>query len=111
TTLNNLAALYEAQGRYAQAEELYHRSLAIREQLLGPDHPEVAIMLNNLAGLYRATGLGEKAESLYDRSLAVMEKIFGPRHPNTAIVRANRDAYKHTAPNKANSADAKKRRG
>ena len=38
--LNNLAALYQAQGRHAEAEPLYKRALAIREKALGPDHPE-----------------------------------------------------------------------
>ena len=51
-SLNNLAALYEAQGRYADAEPLYKRSLAICEKALGPDHPDVAMSLNNLAVLY-----------------------------------------------------------
>jgi tetratricopeptide (TPR) repeat protein len=32
TALNNLAGLYQAQGRYAEAEPLYRRSLAIREK-------------------------------------------------------------------------------
>ena len=41
-SLNNLAELYRAQGRYADAEPLYKRSLAIREKALGPDHPDVA---------------------------------------------------------------------
>ena len=40
--LNNLAALYYAQGQYAQAEPLYKRALAIWEKALGPDHPYVA---------------------------------------------------------------------
>ncbi len=52
TSLNNLAAPYEAQGRYTQAEPLLKRSLAIREKALGPDHPFVATSLNNLAALY-----------------------------------------------------------
>jgi len=42
TSLNNLAALYDSQGQYAQAEPLYKRSLAIREKAFGPDHPDVA---------------------------------------------------------------------
>ena len=29
------------QGRYAEAEPLYQRSLAFREKALGPDHPDV----------------------------------------------------------------------
>ncbi len=38
TSLNNLAALYQAPNRYAEAEPLYQRSLAIREKgaLWGP---------------------------------------------------------------------------
>ena len=41
TTLNNLALLYKNLGKYAEAEPLYSRALAIREKALGPDHPEV----------------------------------------------------------------------
>ena len=41
-SLNNLAALYQAQGRYAEAEPLYKRALAISEKALGPEHPDVA---------------------------------------------------------------------
>lgn len=39
------------QGNYEEAERLYKRSLALREKVLGPDHPAVALGLNNLAGL------------------------------------------------------------
>jgi TPR repeat protein len=39
-SLNNLAALYRAQGQYAQAEPLFKRSLAILAKALGPDHPD-----------------------------------------------------------------------
>ena len=53
TSLNNLAELYRAQGRYAEAEPLHKRALAIREKALGPEHPDVAQSLNNLAELYR----------------------------------------------------------
>ena len=40
--LNNLAGLYQTQGRYAEAEPLYKRALAIYEKALGPDHPRSA---------------------------------------------------------------------
>ncbi len=43
-SLNNLAVLYQAQGRYAEAEPLYKRALAIREKALGPDHPDVGTL-------------------------------------------------------------------
>jgi hypothetical protein len=51
-SLNNLAELYRIQGRNALAESLYRRSLSIREQALGPEHPSVATSLNNLAAFY-----------------------------------------------------------
>lgn len=40
-----------AQGNYADAEPLYTRSLAVREKVLGPEHPDVAFSLNGLAAL------------------------------------------------------------
>ena len=66
--------LYEAQGRYADAEPLYKRSLAIREKALGPDHPDVATSLNNLAELYRAQGRYADAEPLYKRVIGNTRK-------------------------------------
>ena len=64
-TLNNQAELYKEQGRYADAEPLYKRLLAIREKALGRDHPDVMQSLNNLADLYSAQGRNADAEPLY----------------------------------------------
>ena len=52
--LNNLAILYQAQGRYAEAEPLLKRSLANFEKALETDHPKLATSLNNLAEFNRA---------------------------------------------------------
>ncbi len=72
--LNNLAALYEAQGRYAEAEQLYERSLAIAEKALGPSHPHVATTLENYAILLRKTGRTGKAEDLAIRAMSIRAK-------------------------------------
>ena len=71
-------------GQYDQALPLYQRALAIREKVLGPEHPDVAMSLNNLAALYRDTGQYAKAEPLYQRSLMFREKSLGPDHPDVA---------------------------
>ena len=42
----------------------YQRSLAIREQALGPDHPDVGVALNNLALIYDHLGRYTEAEAL-----------------------------------------------
>lgn len=39
------------QGKYDDAEPLYERSHAIREKVLGPEHPDVAESLNSRAVL------------------------------------------------------------
>jgi CHAT domain-containing protein/Tfp pilus assembly protein PilF len=88
-SLNNLAVLYVAQDRYAEAEPLYKRSLAIDEKALGPDHPNVATALNNLALLYKVQGRYAEAEPLYKRSLAIREKALGPDHTNVATALNN----------------------
>jgi tetratricopeptide (TPR) repeat protein len=72
-------------GRYPEAEPLYVRSLSIREQQLGADHPDTASILNNLAGLYESMGRYPEAEPLYVRSLSICEQQLGADHPSTAI--------------------------
>lgn len=43
--------LPDAQGKFREAETHYERSLALREKVLGPEHPDVAISLSNTAAL------------------------------------------------------------
>src|SRR5262249_55667735 len=85
TPLSNLGALYEKQGRYAESEPLYKRSLAIREKALGPDHPDVAVILTSLAELYYAQGKYAEAEQLFKRALPIHENAPGPNAPDLAI--------------------------
>src|SRR5437588_12845906 len=81
---NNLAFLYERQGKYDDAEPLYKRALAICEEVLGPIHPSTATSVNNLAFLYNSQGKYDDAEPLYKRALAIREEVLGPIHPDTA---------------------------
>src|SRR5262249_20421833 len=53
TSLLHLAAVYEAQGQYPNAAPLYQRALRLYEQLLGPDHPQVAEVLEAQEALER----------------------------------------------------------
>ncbi|MFM6272300.1 MAG: tetratricopeptide repeat protein, partial [Dolichospermum sp.] len=69
--LNNLALLYNNQGRYTEAEPLYIRALSIYEQQLGENHPYVATSLNNLALLYDNQGRYTEAKPLYIRALSI----------------------------------------
>ncbi len=73
-SLNNLAQLYHAQGKDAEAEPLYQRSLAIREKALGPEHPDVATSLENYAALLRQTARADQAERMEARAKVMRAK-------------------------------------
>jgi len=75
--------LYQ-EGKYSTAISLAERSLAIREKVLGKEHPDVANSLNNLAVLYYAQGNYRQAELSYLRSLAIREKVLGKEHLDVA---------------------------
>ncbi|CAM9733325.1 unnamed protein product [Scytosiphon promiscuus] len=80
------------QGKYEEAEPLYERSQAIREKVLGPEHPDVAESLNNRALLLDEQGKYVEAEPLYERCQAIEEKVLGPEHPSLATTLNNRAA-------------------
>lgn len=50
-TLNYFGWVYNEQGRYAEVEPLYQRSLAIGEKALGPKHPTTRVVRDNLEQL------------------------------------------------------------
>ena len=71
TSLNNLAGLYQSQGRYAEAEPLHKRCAVILEKALGPDHPDVAISLSNLGGLHFLQRDWVRAADFWRRSTSI----------------------------------------
>ncbi len=74
TSLNNLARHYREQGRYAEAEPLYQRALAIVEKALGSEHPSVATSLENYAALLWKTGRNAEATRMKARAKAIRAK-------------------------------------
>jgi tetratricopeptide (TPR) repeat protein len=84
TSLNNLAVLYDNQGKYSEAEPLYLDALEMRKRLFTGDHPDVATSLNNLAGLYYNQGKYSEAEPLYLDALEMIKRLFTGDHPYVA---------------------------
>ena len=73
-------------GLYRRAEPLLHQALAIREQKLGPIHPDVAQSLHHLAVIFYEHGKYKQAEPLFQRALVMCEKTFGPDHLQAAAI-------------------------
>lgn len=79
-----LAALYHAYGKYADAEALYKRVLGTKEKLVGRDHPDVARALVLLASLYETQQRYGEAEPLLKRAVDIVERTLGRDHPMAA---------------------------
>lgn len=83
TYLNNLGHLYRAK-RPAEARPLLERALAIREKILGPEDPVVAVTVNNLAMLDWQEGRLKEAEERFLRAIDIPRRAYGAAHPNVA---------------------------
>ncbi|MDB9521957.1 tetratricopeptide repeat protein [Dolichospermum circinale CS-1225] len=99
-SLNNLASLYDNQGKYSEAEPLLLDALEMRKRLFTNDHPDVASSLNNLAILYKNQGKYSKAEFLYLEALEMRRRLFTGDHPavatslnNLAVLYKNQGKY------------------
>jgi class 3 adenylate cyclase/tetratricopeptide (TPR) repeat protein len=82
--LNRAGDYLYGRAAYSGARPLYERALAIREQALGPEHPDTAESLGNLAVLLKTQGDLAGARPLLERALAIREKALGPEHSDTA---------------------------
>ncbi len=67
------------QGAYQQALSLAHKSLQQAEQILGPEHADLAVMMANTALVYSGMGQGDKAQNLIQRAIEISRKGLGPQ--------------------------------
>lgn len=79
TVLENLGKLYRDKPQFdiTKAEPLLKRALAIREKMLGPEHPETAETLSDLSLLYFYEKNPAAAEEFAGRALPLEEKVYG----------------------------------
>ncbi|MCI8364182.1 MAG: tetratricopeptide repeat protein [Eubacterium sp.] len=77
--------MYDRQGRYKEAEELYRKFLIISKRVLGKEHPKIAAGYNNLAGVYESQGRYKEAINYYLKAYKICKLKLGRDHPNTQI--------------------------
>ncbi len=78
--LHNDAGWNNLLDRFEKAEQAYRGSLAVQEEVYGPNHPYVARTLCKLASVYSKQGRYGDAVPLYKRLLAIFKTILGPEH-------------------------------
>jgi hypothetical protein len=76
----------------ASALELYERTRADCQRVLGADHPDTLAARANLAHAYYAMGRMTEADALLRSALADCERVLAPGDPLTAAVRDSLDA-------------------
>ena len=69
--MESLAGTYEAEEKYAEAEQLHEQAASIREESLGAEHPEVARSLDKQAAVLRKLHLDDLAAPLEARAAAI----------------------------------------
>jgi tetratricopeptide (TPR) repeat protein len=80
---NTLGITYRKLGNYEAAGPQLERSLAIRRERLGGEHPDTLHTASSLALLYAYQGRYKEAEPLYIETLEISRRVLGEEHPYT----------------------------
>ena len=87
--LNNVAVLYNIEGKNVKAEQYYDDLQRLRKEVYTENSPEYMSTLYNKANLYKATGRYLEADPLYVRVVEFRRLNPGEKHPDFL------NAYKH----------------
>ncbi len=81
---NGLGELFRKQCDYENALDSFNNVLRIHENVLGENHPDIAIICNSIANIYESQVNSEKALEFYYRALAIQKEAIGEAHPSNA---------------------------
>jgi len=82
-TLTQIEAVLRHEGRYAEAEPVTRRALAVSTAVLGQRHPDTITSLSNHAFVLQALGRPAEAEPLYAEALRMNREGRGEGHSDT----------------------------
>jgi len=75
--------VYKDLGLYPEVLRLRERTLALRREHLGNEHPDTLHSINNMGYLLDAQGKLDEAEPYYREALEGCRRVFGDDHPST----------------------------
>jgi hypothetical protein len=88
--LNDTAAAHHLRGDGPSAVRDVQAAQALKERVLGRDHPDVGVSEGNLGIFLHGMGREEEALLHTDRAIAMLENGLGPGHPQIANGLSNR---------------------
>jgi tetratricopeptide (TPR) repeat protein len=77
TLMDTMGTVYTSLGLYDQAIPLVRKSFALRRDLWGPSHPEVASSLTHLGEVLTLKSDYDEAEQRLREALAIRQQVFG----------------------------------
>jgi tetratricopeptide (TPR) repeat protein len=80
--LATLGIIAELEAKFDEARALHERTLALLEQALGPEHPDLGAVFNNLGNVAYSVHDFEVCKLQFERGLALREQTLGPEHPD-----------------------------
>lgn len=89
SSYNNLATTYTHKGDLEKGLEYHLKALEIDKKILGPRHPDVAILLSNIAYVTNQAGNSLEALKYYEEALQIRLRVLGEQHPDVANLYSN----------------------
>ena len=80
---HTLGLTYYDLNLFPGAEEQLERAVALRQRLLGADHPDTLASMQALGVLYNYQGRYPQAEALLTQVLAARQRVLGKKHKDT----------------------------
>ncbi|HEY0735251.1 MAG TPA: FxSxx-COOH system tetratricopeptide repeat protein [Herpetosiphonaceae bacterium] len=72
-------------GGYDEAQGYLEQAVAIRQRVLGLEHPDTVRSFNRLGGVLWAQGHYAEAQGYLEQALAIRQRVLGEDHPDTAL--------------------------
>ena len=73
-------------GNLAEAEQMWKRSLAIKQKVLGSDHIDLCSTLANMGVLCKKRGMYAEALSWFNKALVIKARVLGSGHPDVCVL-------------------------
>ena len=84
-----IAFILDKQGQFAETEKVLREAIAVRERVLGAEHPDTLKSRNSLAGALFGQGKYPEAEKLYREVAAIDARVLGAEYRETLTSRNN----------------------
>ena len=82
-TEENMAIIYDEQGKFEKALEIYRKVLETKIRVCGHEHPDVADTYSNIGLVYDSLGNTEMDKEMTTKAYHIYLEVLGPDHPKT----------------------------